>query len=51
MNEEFTKHYTNVHIPPAVGDEGQALGTYICIDYVIAIEQTCPMFMLLAPRL
>ena len=28
MNEEFTKHYKNVHIPPAVGDEGQAIGTY-----------------------
>ena len=35
MNEEFTKHYTNVHIPPAVGDEGQALGTYMHADYVI----------------
>ena len=28
MNEEFTKHYENVFIPPAVGDEGQAIGTY-----------------------
>ena len=25
MNEEFTKHYENVFVPPAVGDEGQAL--------------------------
>jgi len=28
MNEEFTKYYENVFIPPAVGDEGQAIGTY-----------------------
>ena len=35
MNEEFTKQYKNVHIPPAVGDEGQALGTYMHADYVI----------------
>jgi carbamoyltransferase len=28
MNEEFTKHYKNVHVPPAVGDEGQAIGVY-----------------------
>ena len=28
MNEEFTKHYKNVFIPPAVGDEGQAIGVY-----------------------
>ena len=27
MNEEFTKHYKNVFIPP-VGDEGQALVVY-----------------------
>jgi carbamoyltransferase len=35
VNEMFTKHYTNVHIPPAVGDEGQALGTYMHADYVL----------------
>jgi carbamoyltransferase len=35
MNEEFTKHYNNVYIPPAVGDEGQALGTYQHADYVL----------------
>lgn len=35
MNERFTKHYKNVHVPPAVGDEGQALGTYMHADYVI----------------
>ena len=28
MNEEFTKHYKNVYVPPAVGDEGQALGVW-----------------------
>ena len=28
MNEEFTKHYKDVFVPPAVGDEGQAIGTY-----------------------
>ena len=35
MNEELTKHYTHVHVPPAVGDEGQALGTYMHADYVL----------------
>ncbi len=35
LNEEFTKHYKNVYIPPAVGDEGQALGTYQHADYVL----------------
>ena len=35
LNEEFTKHYENVYIPPAVGDEGQALGTYQHADYVL----------------
>jgi len=35
MNERFTKHYKNVHVPPAVGDEGQALGTYMHADYVL----------------
>ena len=35
MNEEFTKHYTNVHVPPAAGDEGQALGTYMHADYTL----------------
>jgi len=35
VNEEFTKHYDNVYIPPAVGDEGQALGTYQHADYTI----------------
>ena len=35
LNEEFTKHYKNVFIPPAVGDEGQALGNYQHADYVL----------------
>ena len=35
LNEEFTKHYKNVYIPPAVGDEGQALGNYQHADYVL----------------
>lgn len=35
MNEMFTKHYTNVHVPPAVGDEGQALGAYMHADYIL----------------
>lgn len=35
MNEELTKHYKNVHVPPAVGDEGQAIGTYMHADYVL----------------
>ena len=35
MNEEFTKHYKNVFVPPAVGDEGQALGTYMHADYYL----------------
>ena len=33
MNEEFTKYWTNVHVPPAVGDEGQSLGTYMHADF------------------
>jgi carbamoyltransferase len=35
MNEEFTKHYVNVHVPPATGDEGQSIGTYMHADYVL----------------
>ena len=35
MNEEFTKHYENVFVPPAVGDEGQAIGTYMHCDCVV----------------
>ena len=35
MNEEFTKHYKNVFVPPAVGDEGQAIGVYQHADYTL----------------
>ena len=35
MNEALTKHYTNVHVPPAAGDEGQSLGAYMHADYVL----------------
>src|SRR5210317_19997 len=35
MNEEFTKHYKNVFVPPAVGAEGQAIGTYQHADYIL----------------
>ena len=35
LNEEFTKHYKNVFIPPAVGDEGQSLGNYQHADYTL----------------
>jgi len=35
MNEEFTKVWENVYVPPAVGDEGQACGAYQHADYVL----------------
>ena len=35
MNEEFTKHYDKVHVPPAPGDEGQSLGTYMHADFTL----------------
>ena len=35
MNEEFTKHYKRVFVPPAVGDEGQSLGNYQHAFYVL----------------
>jgi carbamoyltransferase len=35
MNEEFTNHYDNVYVPPAIGDEGQSLGTYQHADYIL----------------
>lgn len=35
INEEFTKVWDNVHVPPAAGDEGQALGTYMHADYIL----------------
>ena len=33
MNEEFTNHYANVFVPPAVGDEGQSIGVYQHANY------------------
>lgn len=35
MNEMLTKHWKKVHVPPAVGDEGQSLGTYMHADYTL----------------
>jgi carbamoyltransferase len=35
MNEEFTKYYSHVHVPPAPGDEGQSLGTYMHADFTL----------------
>jgi|TARA_R110000803_G_scaffold198647_1_gene262481 carbamoyltransferase len=35
MNEEFTKIYENVYVPPAIGDEGQAIGVYQHADWCL----------------
>ena len=35
MNEMFTEYYDDVFVPPAIGDEGQAIGTYQHADYMI----------------
>ena len=35
MNEAFTKHWKNVYVPPAPGDEGQSIGAYIHADYTL----------------
>jgi carbamoyltransferase len=35
LNEELTSYYKSVHVPPAVGDEGQSIGTYMHADYVL----------------
>jgi len=35
MNEMFTKEWDNVYVPPAPGDEGQSIGTYMHADYVL----------------
>jgi carbamoyltransferase len=35
MNELFATYYKNVHVPPAPGDEGQSLGTYMHADYIL----------------
>lgn len=42
MNEELTKHYTNVHVPPAAGDEGQAIGTFMHARYTLSNETHVP---------
>lgn len=42
MNEEFTKYYSGVHVPPAPGDEGQSLGTYMHADYVLNKNKHVP---------
>jgi carbamoyltransferase len=42
MNEWFTKHWENVWVPPAPGDEGQALGTYIHADYILNKNKHIP---------
>lgn len=35
MNEEFTKHYEKVYVPPAPGDEGQSIGCYMHANYTL----------------
>ena len=35
VNEMLTKYYEKVHVPPAIGDEGQSIGTYMHADYVL----------------
>lgn len=35
MNETFTKHWKNVYVPPAPGDEGQSIGAYIHADFML----------------
>jgi len=35
VNEMLTIYYTNVHVPPAAGDEGQSLGAYMHADYIL----------------
>lgn len=35
VNELLCQYYKKVHIPPAVGDEGQALGTYMHANFVL----------------
>ena len=33
VNEQLTTRWTNVHVPPSPGDEGQSLGTYMHAEY------------------
>lgn len=35
MNEFLTKTWKNVYVPPAPGDEGQAIGCYMHADFVL----------------
>ena len=35
MNEWLTNFYDQVHVPPAPGDEGQSLGTYMHANYTL----------------
>lgn len=35
MNEKFTEHYDKVFVPPAPGDEGQALGNYMHATFML----------------
>jgi predicted NodU family carbamoyl transferase len=42
MNELFTKHYSSVFVPPAPGDEGQAIGCYMHADYVLNDNRHIP---------
>jgi carbamoyltransferase len=42
LNEYLTKFYKCVHVPPAVGDEGQSIGTYMHMDWVLNHKVTVP---------
>ena len=42
VNEKLTEIYKNVFVPPAPGDEGQSLGTYMHCDYTINNNKHVP---------
>ena len=42
MNEFLTTHWKNVYVPPAPGDEGQSLGSYIHADYMLNKNKHIP---------
>ena len=42
LNEFLQQFWTNIHIPPAVGDEGQALGSYMHAEYVLNNHRHVP---------
>lgn len=42
LNEFLQQFWPNVHIPPAVGDEGQALGNYMHAEYVLNNHRHIP---------